>query len=54
LIIFKVWRRELWFGVHLNEIDVDKGRRFAGMELLPPPEDTSDFPWWKRALTAVF
>jgi amino acid transporter len=54
LIIFKCWRRELWFGVSLSSINLDKGKRFAGSDALPPPDDPRDLPWWKRVLTALF
>ena len=34
--------------------DLDKGRRFAGQEFLPPPDEDKDLPPWKKAVHAVF
>ena len=52
--MWKLVKREWWFGVKLREIDVDKGRRFAGMELLPPPVDEKKLPVGKRVFRALF
>ncbi|MCJ1297639.1 hypothetical protein MMC08_000427 [Hypocenomyce scalaris] len=53
-ILWKVVQRQWWFGVKLREIDVDKGRRFAGMELLPPPEPEKELPVGKRIFHSLF
>lgn len=53
-ILFKTWNRQLWIGVNLRDIDLDKGRRFEGMDLLPLPDDMSSMPWWKKITTTLF
>lgn len=53
-IAFKIYYREWWLGFDLRSVDLDKGKRFEGMEDLPPPETTDHLPAWKRAYRAVF
>jgi amino acid transporter len=51
--MWELWNREWWLGVNLSNIDLDKVKRFAGIELLPPAENSKDLLWWNRIVTAV-
>jgi len=53
-IVWKLIKREWWIGVKLQDINVDHGRRWAGDDQLPPPEDYSHQSIGKRILHAVF